>query len=120
MKSKDRERQLWLKACKRKAEIAMELAHRSGGGLISTKCPFVPRHSIVFYSGDIEVAGLHICFSCGDSVSLPSYYLPGEADPRRGVDGLDFHASHDELMAKWQHFFFLVGAEFYEEDDARP
>jgi hypothetical protein len=106
-------------------EAALELVHRTGGGLITTKCPFFPRHSVVFYdASDVEVGSMHICFSCGDTVSQPKYFPAAEDDPRMGFSFGDQESEgwsqpaiydvHDQTLSQWERFFDRVDADRYE------
>jgi len=79
---------------------ALELINRTGGGLITTKCPIFIRHAIVFFNDNEEAVGwMGVCFECTDSYSSPDYF-PADIDrPSR----YDLYNSYDD---SW-----------YEEDD---
>jgi hypothetical protein len=118
---------------KEQADVALELINRTGGGLIMTKCPIVPRHAVVFFNDqDQPVGSMNICFSCEDSVSWPVYYesqeleysrydLKMEKDAGEKTDDTGYEARylldviHMESIANWQRFFDHVGASSYKK-----
>jgi hypothetical protein len=93
------------------ANIALELIHRTGGGLIATKCPMVTRHAIVFFNADNQPVGsMNICFSCGDTATWPNYYIIPEDNHSR----MSFMMAGDidlpsDIILKWEHFFESLG-----------
>lgn len=93
------------------AKIALELIHRTGGGLIATKCPMVTRHAIVFFDANNQPVGsMNICFSCGDTATWPTYYNTLEDKHSR----MSFLMSGDidlpsDIILKWEQFFESLG-----------
>ena len=105
------------------AQKALMLIHQTGGGLVLSKCPIVPRHSVVFFDLEGEPVGsMNICFSCEDTLSYPRYYATEEEARNRyqlsnaqGDGSLLFEEIHPQNMQAWSEFFSRVGAERFEQ-----
>jgi hypothetical protein len=112
------------------AQLALTLIHRTGGGVILTKCPIVPRHAIVFFDkSDQPIGSMNICFSCEDSVIWPPYYEDTQIgysrydlrlekvdeDRDTAVRG-DFliDIAQQESIQNWRSLFNYIGAEQYQ------
>ncbi|MBX3205013.1 MAG: hypothetical protein KF764_08080 [Labilithrix sp.] len=54
------------------AKKAVDLVTQTEGEVTVSKCPF-PRHAVVLYDGEVPVASINVCFSCGDIVLWPSW-----------------------------------------------
>lgn len=54
------------------AKKAVELLARTEGDVTVSKCPF-PRHAVVLFDGDVPVASVNVCFSCGDILLWPRW-----------------------------------------------
>ncbi len=65
------------------AKRAVELVTKTQGEVEVSKCPF-PRHSVVLYDGDLPVASIDICFTCGDILLWPSWET--RPDPEKMTD----------------------------------
>jgi hypothetical protein len=104
------------------ALIAIELIHRSGGGLITTRCPLFIRHAIVFFDAEnAPVGSMEICFECSDSVTTPDYFsngAHGKDPPFVGEHNetlkWDVYAVYGEALKKWQEYFDAIGAPRYD------
>lgn len=61
------------------AQRAVELLQRTRGAVEVSKCPF-PRHAVILYDGDVPVASINVCFSCGDILVWPKWDAVPEPD----------------------------------------
>jgi len=106
---------------------AMEFIHKTGGELVMSKCPIVPRHSVVFFNDqDQPVGSMNICFSCEDTIIWPKYYQDQETEYLRyrlessETSGEDVVYLIDEIhsssISNWKVFFNLIGAEEWSRD----
>ena len=104
------------------AQSALRLIHQTGGGLVLSKCPIVPRHAVVFFDAEGRPVGsMNICFSCEDTLSFPRYYASLEEGRKRyqisneqGDGSLLFEEIHPQNIAAWSEFFTRIGAENFE------
>jgi hypothetical protein len=84
------------------SQIALTLVHGTLGGHVYTKCPFDPRHAIVFYNQkDEEVGAIVICFECTDSKTYPEYYTTKQ-EKKYGVSDLAFARAAEKAYIKYQ------------------
>ncbi len=93
------------------ANEALTLAKAGGGDLLVSKCPF-PRHAVVFMDGDVPVASVNVCFSCGDVLLWPEW--PGRTLKENATDielkrfeiaQQKVEALHAKTYPKWKVFF---------------
>ena len=112
---------------------ALELTHRTGGGLITTKCPILIRHAVVFFDASEKVVGwMGVCFECTDSKSSPDYFPTDNDYPNR----YDLYAGnydqeteqwekrkfkwdmidlYDQVFEKWKLFYDHIGAKQFQK-----
>ena len=79
------------KLSEKEAAKVQQQVERAEGTRILTKCPFQPRHAVVFFGeNDEPLAAMNVCFSCQDMVAQPDVNVEDEdkKDPYKG-DGFD-------------------------------
>lgn len=54
------------------AKSAVDLVTQTQGDVAVSKCPF-PRHAVVLYEGEVPIASINVCFSCGDILLWPRW-----------------------------------------------
>lgn len=54
------------------AKKAVEIVKAHEGDVAVSKCPF-PRHAVVLFDGDVPVASINVCFTCGDIMLWPRW-----------------------------------------------
>lgn len=91
-----------VKLTRTQSQVALKLVHGTLGGHVYTKCPFDPRHAVVFYNQkDEEVAAMVICFECTDSRTYPDYYTTKQKK-KYGINDLAFARAADKAYIKYQ------------------
>lgn len=56
------------------AHAVARIVHATRGAFETSKCPFMPRHAVVYFNNkDEPVAGVEVCFECGDVAVWPNY-----------------------------------------------
>lgn len=95
------------------AKKAIQIASGTHGEIEVSKCPF-PRHAVVYFDGDVPVASINVCFSCGDILLWPSWEAeqpPGEerTEKQREADHAlrlkKANLAYPAVFPKWKTFF---------------
>ena len=115
------------------ANAALELTHRTLGGVNASKCAF-PRHAVVFFDeSDQPIASVNVCFECTDIMLWPSYNPdPREAmnkyrelsttvlDNGEEIDQPLVFTVHNEVMGKWERLFRVMALPDYPTAEPAP
>ena len=93
------------------AKKAVELVTRTQGDVMVSKCPF-PRHAVVLYDGEVPVASIDVCFSCGDILLWPRWEPAPDWDKMTSKQRNDLElrrkkqmALYEKVFPTWQTFF---------------
>lgn len=95
------------------ARRAVELLLRTRGAVEVSKCPF-PRHAVILYDGNMAVASINVCFSCGDILVWPRWDAVPEPDwdhmtkQRRNAYEAAYKttmAAYEQTFPLWQSYF---------------
>ena len=93
------------------AKKAVELVSRTQGDVSVSKCPF-PRHAVVLYEGEVPVASINVCFSCGDILLWPRWEPAPDWDKLTSKQMKEIELRHKKQLAlyekvfpTWQTFF---------------
>lgn len=95
---------------------AVALLLRTRGAVAVSKCPF-PRHAVILYDGDVAVASINVCFSCGDILVWPRWDAVPEPDwdhmtPQRQKA---YDAANKTTMAAYEQTFPLWKSYFRDQ-----
>lgn len=92
---------------------AVALLLRTRGAVAVSKCPF-PRHAVILYDGEVAVASINVCFSCGDILVWPRWDAVPEPDwdhmtpqRQRAYDAAakTAMAAYEQTFPLWQSYF---------------
>ena len=95
------------------AKRAVELLQRTRGAVEVSKCPF-PRHAVILYDGDVPVASINVCFSCGDILVWPKWDAVPEPDwdhmtdqRRKAYEAAQKSAmtAYEQTFPMWKSYF---------------
>ena len=93
------------------AKTAVDLVDQTQGDVAVSKCPF-PRHAVVLYEGEVPVASINVCFSCGDILLWPRW-SPAPDWEKMTKKQLAEHELHqkkqlvmyDKAFPRWKELF---------------
>lgn len=93
------------------AKSAVDLVTETRGDVLISACPF-PRHAVVLFDGDVPVASINVCFSCGDILLWPRWSIEPASEKltKRGRAELELQrkkqlALYDKVFPQWTSFF---------------
>lgn len=95
------------------AKRSVELVVQTRGAVAVSKCPF-PRHAVILYDGDVPVASINVCFSCGDILVWPRWESVAEPDwdhltheKRRAYESAlkEHMARYEKTFPFWKLYF---------------
>ncbi|MBX3202765.1 MAG: hypothetical protein KF894_31860 [Labilithrix sp.] len=102
----DRKRMTWAQA-----KRAFDLVAQTRGDVMVSKCPF-PRHAVVLFDGDVAVASVNVCFSCGDILLWPRWSAEPDWEKLTKKERAELErrtneqlVAYDEAFPRWKTFF---------------
>lgn len=100
------------------AHAVAKIVQSTRGSFETSKCPFMPRHAVVYFNNkDEPIAGVEVCFECGDVSVWPDY--PESRRLKLGWDQLE--AIHNAALRGYGSIFSAkLGLPLNWKDDPQP